>query len=64
MFDLVIANLVAGSLLFMSPEKELANTEKVNRGNYLQTCLERKQHFNTVVLSSGGIPGTIVRATT
>ena len=57
MFDILIANLDAGSYLHMMPEKALAKAEKENKDLYLQACLECRRNFNPMVYSAYVIPG-------
>ena len=58
MFDILIANLNAGSYLRMTPEKALAKAEKEENGFYLQAFLERRRTFTPMVYSAEGIPGS------
>ena len=63
MFDILNANLDAGSYLRMTPEKDLAKAEKEKKDLYLQDCLERRRNFTCMVYSADGIPGAEALAT-
>ena len=57
MFDIRIVNLDAGSYLCMTPEKDLAKTEREKKDLYLQACLECRSTCTTMVNSADRIPG-------
>ena len=57
MFGIRIVNLYAGSYLHMMPAKALAEAEKGKKYLHLQTCLERRRYFTTMVYSTEIIPG-------
>ena len=57
MFDIIIANLDAGSYLHMTPEKALTKADKEKKYFYLQACLERRRTFTPMVYSADRIPG-------
>ena len=56
MFDIRIANLDVGSYLRMTPEKNLAKSEKEKKGLYLHDHLECRRTFTPMAYYSDGIP--------
>ena len=57
MYEIIFANLNAGSYLRIMAKKALAKEGKDNKDLYLQACLERILSFNTIVYSTEVIPG-------
>ena len=56
MFDIIIANLNAGSYLCMTPKKALTNAEKDKKEKYFQSLLGHRRYFTPMVCSVDGIP--------
>ena len=63
MFNIRIVNLDVGSYLYMTPEKALVKAEKEKKDLYLQSCLERRKTFTSMVYSVDEIPGAEALAT-
>ena len=56
MFDNKIFNLHVGYNMRVMPDKSLAEVEKENNYLYIQSCLERRHSFTTMVYSADRIP--------
>ena len=49
--DMCVMNINATSYQSKSPEKCLETAEKVNKRKYFNTCLKKRRHFITFVVS-------------
>ena len=49
MFDIIIFNLNVGSYLRMMTKKSLVKSDKDQKDLYLQSCLERRHAYTTMV---------------
>ena len=55
LFDMRIVNLDGGSYLCQTSTKALATADKEKNDKYIQTCLQRRRSFTTMVYSVDGI---------
>ena len=58
MFDIIIADLDAGSYLCMKPKNYLAKVEEDKKYLYIQARLEHRRSFTPMIYSLDGIPVT------